>query len=210
MPEMYQPGWEADFERELGSELHRLLDPISARPIPARRSMPVGGSLKKVLGGAGAAIGVKVLTGFAVAAAAATFAVAAGEVAKTGSVNPLNWGQQVKQQVADCKASAARLGAHAIGQCVAPSAQKSGEAVSDSPKTTGGPVSSEKTDTGNTDTGKTDTGTTETGSGDGKDKSKSNGQGSDKQPGGGSPIATAGEPTDPPMVVVRAPIPPQE
>ena len=88
--------------------------------------------MKKLLGGAGAAIGVKILTGIAVAAAATTFAVAATEVAITGSVNPTNWGQQVKQQVADCKASAARLGVHGIGQCVASFARQHGDAVSDS------------------------------------------------------------------------------
>lgn len=90
--------------------------------------------MKKLLGGAGAAIGVKILTGFAVAATAATFAVAATEVATTGSINPLNWGQQVKQQVADCKASAARLGVHGIGQCVSQFANQHGKDVSDAHK----------------------------------------------------------------------------
>ena len=74
--------------------------------------------MKKLLGGAGAAIGVKILTGIAVAAAATTFAVAATEVAITGSANPTNWGHQVVTQVNACKASAARLGVHGIGQCV--------------------------------------------------------------------------------------------
>lgn len=74
--------------------------------------------MKKLLGGAGAAISVKILTGIAVAAAATTFAVAATEVAITGSVNPGNWGSQVVTQVNACKASAARLGVHGIGQCV--------------------------------------------------------------------------------------------
>lgn len=91
--------------------------------------------MKKLLGGAGAAIGLKVLSGFAVAAAAATIAVAATEVATTGSLNPLNWGQQVTQQVTDCKASAARLGVHGIGQCVASFARTHGKAVSDSHNT---------------------------------------------------------------------------
>ena len=86
--------------------------------------------MKKLLGGAGAAVGLKVLTGFAVAAAAATFAVAATEVATTGSLNPLNWGQQVTQQVNACKASAERLGVHGIGQCVASFARTHGKAVS--------------------------------------------------------------------------------
>jgi hypothetical protein len=43
---------------------------------------------------------------------------AATEVAITGSLNPTNWGQQVTQQVGTCKASAAALGLHGIGECV--------------------------------------------------------------------------------------------
>lgn len=87
--------------------------------------------MKRLLGGAGAAIGVKILTGIAVAAAATTFAVAATEVAITGSVNPTNWGQQVTTQVNACKASAERLGVHGIGQCVASFARTHGDTVSD-------------------------------------------------------------------------------
>lgn len=94
--------------------------------------------MKKLLGGAGAAIGLKIATGFAVAAMAATAAVAATEVANTGSLNPLNWGQQVKQQVADCKASAERLGVHGIGQCVSQFANQHGKDVSDAHKATKG------------------------------------------------------------------------
>lgn len=93
--------------------------------------------MKKLLGGAGAAIGLKVLSGFAVAAAAATIAVAATEVATTGSLNPLNWGQQVTQQVNACKASAERLGVHGIGQCVASFARTHGKEVSASHKPEG-------------------------------------------------------------------------
>ena len=90
--------------------------------------------MKMLLGGAGAAIGLKIATGFAVAAMAATAAVAATEVAITGSMNPANWGQQVTQQAADCKASAARLGVHGIGQCVSQFANQHGKAVSDAHK----------------------------------------------------------------------------
>jgi len=88
--------------------------------------------MKKLLGGARAAIGVKILTGIAVAAAATTFAVAATEVAATGSANPTNWGSQVVTQVNACKASAERLGVHGIGQCVASFARTHGDTVSDS------------------------------------------------------------------------------
>jgi hypothetical protein len=178
-----------DFERELEYELHRILDPMTARPIPALRVTTSGGRMKKLLGGAGAAIGVKILTGFAVAAAAATLAVAATEVATTGSVNPLNWGQQVKQQVADCKASAARLGVHGIGQCVASFARQHGDAVSDSHS------NKDKNANGN-------------GNANGKDKSKTHGQSSDRSQGSRPSITTAGEPTDP-AVAVHTSIPPQ-
>jgi hypothetical protein len=107
-----------DFESELERELHRILDPIAAAPIPFRRAPLSGGIMKRLLGGAGAALGAKLLTGIAVAAAAVVVAGAATEVAVTGSLNPTNWGQQVKTQVGACKASAARLGVHAIGECV--------------------------------------------------------------------------------------------
>jgi len=119
--------------------------------------------MKKLLGGAGAAIGVKILTGLAVAAAAATIAAAATEVAITGSVNPANWGQQVRQQVDACKASAERLGVHGIGQCVASFARQHGDAVSDSKS------KKDKTDKSN--------------NGNGNDKSKAHGQGSEKSQG---------------------------
>ena len=152
--------------------------------------------MKKLLGGAGAAIGVKILTGFAVAAAAATFAVAATEVAITGSVNPANWGQQVKTQVDACKASAARLGVHGIGQCVASFARTHGDTVSD------GHAKNDKTKTGVTGNGSPNP------NANAKGKGKTHG-GSGKSEGSGTSPATAGEPTDPAVVVTHAPIPPQ-
>ncbi len=105
-----------DFERELERELHRVLDPIAASPIPLRRATS-GAFSKRLLGGAGAALGLKLATGFAVAAFAAAGAVATTEVAITGSLNPADWGQQVKTTVADCKAKLA-AGQHGIGDCV--------------------------------------------------------------------------------------------
>jgi hypothetical protein len=185
------------FERELEHELHRILDPMTAGSIPVRRSMQPGGSMRKLLGGAGAAIGVKILTGIAVAAAATTFAVAASEVAITGSINPANWGQQVKQQVSDCKASAARLGVHGIGQCVASFARQNGDTTSDSH------AKNDKTKTGVTGNGSPNP------NANAKNKGKNNGQGNDKSQGSRPSIATAGEPTDPAVVVTHAPIPPQ-
>jgi hypothetical protein len=142
-----------NFEREMEHELHRILDPMTAGPIPFRRPMQPGGSMKKLLGGAGAAIGVKILTGIAVAAAATTFAVAATEVAITGSVNPANWGTQVTNQVDACKASAARLGVHGIGQCVASFARTHGDTTSDSNGNTDKTGKPTKTKTGVTGNG---------------------------------------------------------
>ena len=132
--------------------------------------------MKRLLGGAGAALGVKVLTGFAVAAAAATFAVAATEVAITGSINPLNWGQQVTQQVDACKASAVRLGVHGIGQCVSSFARQHGAAASDD--------KSKKDKTGVTGNGSPNPNANA--------KNKSHGQPKGSRPA----IATADEPTE--------------
>jgi hypothetical protein len=80
-------------------------------------------------GGAGTALAAKIVTGFAAAALAATAAGAVTEVAMTGSVNPENWGQQVKQQVATCKAEL-KTGQHGIGDCVSAFAKQHGKTVS--------------------------------------------------------------------------------
>src|SRR5713226_3767040 len=95
-----------DFERELERELHRVLDPIAAAPIPFRRA-PSGALARRLLGGAGVALGLKLATGVAIAAFAAAAIGATTEVAVTGSLNPADWGQQVKTTVADCKAKLA-------------------------------------------------------------------------------------------------------
>ena len=130
--------------------------------------------MKRLLGGAGAALGLKIATGFAVAALAATAAVAATEVAITGSINPANWGQQVKEDVSDCKASAARLGVHGIGTCVSSIARQHGDAASDSNKDSGSdkPKAKAKDKTDQTKD---------------KDKTKTSGQGSDKNQNSGQP-----------------------
>ena len=90
--------------------------------------------MKRILGGAGAAIAVKAVTGFAVAALAATAAGAATEVAITGSVNPAVWGQQVKETVATCKDSLRASGTRGIGQCVSAFAKQHGKTVSNEHK----------------------------------------------------------------------------
>jgi hypothetical protein len=85
--------------------------------------------LRKLLSGAGAALVVKALTGFAVAALAATVAGAAAEATITGSLNPSDWGQQVRHQVAVCKAEL-ETGQHGIGACVSAFAKQHGQLVS--------------------------------------------------------------------------------
>jgi hypothetical protein len=90
----------SDFDQDLETELHRMLDPLRSGPTPSWSvTASSGGNVKKLLGGAGAALGVKLLTGFAVAAGAATIAVAAAEVAITGSARS-SGGQHVTHQVA--------------------------------------------------------------------------------------------------------------
>lgn len=120
----------SDFEREIEQELHRVLDPSVAGSIPAWRVPSPRSFTKRLLSGAGAALGVKVLTGLAVAAAAATIAGAATETAITGSVSPTVWGQQVKMQVDACKDKLSD-GQHGIGECVSEFAKKHGETESD-------------------------------------------------------------------------------
>src|SRR5437867_11782647 len=91
----------SDLEREIELELRRLLDPVSGTPIPARRTVQSRSTrMRALLGGAGTALSLKLLTGVAVAAAAVTVAGAT----TTGSLDPTVWGQQVKARVADCKA----------------------------------------------------------------------------------------------------------
>ncbi|MFI5283410.1 MAG: hypothetical protein ACHQ0J_09805 [Candidatus Dormibacterales bacterium] len=53
----------------------------------------------------------------------------AGEATITGSINPVNWGQQVQQQVEQCKAALAP-GMHGIGSCVSSFARQHGALVS--------------------------------------------------------------------------------
>jgi hypothetical protein len=86
---------------------------------------------KRILGGAGVAVGFKVLTGIALAAAAATIAGAATETVITGSVNPSVWGQQVRESVEACKQTVAATGQHGIGGCVSNFATKHGDTSSD-------------------------------------------------------------------------------
>ena len=115
-----------EIERELEDTLHRVLDPMAARPIPPRRELDSGRAVRTVAGGAGAALAVKLLTG--VAAAAALVTVAAG--ATTGSLNPADWGQQVSATVETCKDNLSTEGTHGIGACVSAFANQHGKVVS--------------------------------------------------------------------------------
>jgi len=164
---------DANFEREIELELHRVLDPISAEPIPMRNRVLSGGIMKRLLGGAGAAIAAKAVTGFAVAALAASAAGAATEVAVTGSLNPADWGQQVKQAVATCKDTLRASGTRGIGKCVSAFASQHGKLVSGEHK-----ASNARENHGN-------------GNGNGKDKDKGNkggnGNGNGNGNGGGQP-----------------------
>ena len=73
---------------------------------------------------------------FALAALASTAAGAATEAAITGSVNPADWGQQVRQQVVACKA-ALETDQHGIGACVSAFAKQHGQLVSDQHRASG-------------------------------------------------------------------------
>lgn len=86
--------------------------------------------MKRLMSGAGAALAAKIVTGFAVAAIASTAAVAATEISLTGSANPANWGQQVKQTVETCKDTLRASGTRGIGQCVSAFANQHGKTES--------------------------------------------------------------------------------
>ena len=86
--------------------------------------------MKGLLSGGVSALVVKATTGFAVAVVAILAAAAVTEAAITGSADPSNWGQQVRQQVIACKA-ALKTGEHGIGQCVSAFAKQHGDTVSD-------------------------------------------------------------------------------
>ena len=115
----------SDIEHELESELHSVLDPLEALPVPARRKAPSRTTRTRALvGGAGAALTFKLLSGAVAAAAAVTVAGAA----TTGSFNPGDWGTVVTRAVSDCKAKLTD-GQHGIGDCVSDIASTHGQAV---------------------------------------------------------------------------------
>jgi hypothetical protein len=89
-------GGPADFDRELEGQLHKVLDPMVEGTIPLRHAPPRRGFLYRLVGGAGAALAAKTVTGIAIAALAAG---AATEVVITHSLNPSTWAQQTLQVV---------------------------------------------------------------------------------------------------------------
>jgi len=120
----------SDFDRDIESELSRVLGPVDRASIPAWRAPASGGIVKRLFGGVGAALGAKLLTGFAVAALAVAGAGVTTEVATTGSLNPSDWGKQVVQQVQTCKDTLRASGVRGIGQCVSAFAKQHGKIVS--------------------------------------------------------------------------------
>ena len=134
--------------------------------------------MKRLVGGAGAAIGLKVLTGFAVAAFAAVAAGAATEVAVTGSLNPADWGQQVTQTVQTCKDTLRASGTRGIGPCVSAIAKQHGEQVSDSHQASKARENSGK------DNGKGDGKGHDKGNGSGNSIGNGNGNGNGHKPSG--------------------------
>jgi hypothetical protein len=70
-------------------------------------------SMSKFLGGSAAAVAVKIVTGFAIAAAAS---VVAAEVAVTGSANPADWGRHVSHKVTLAPATGPATGPAASAQ----------------------------------------------------------------------------------------------
>ena len=120
----------SDFDRDIESELSRVLGPVDRASIPAWRAPASGGLMKRLFGGVGAALGAKLLTGFAVAALAVAGAGVTTEVATTGSLNPSDWGKQVVQQVQTCKDTLRASGVRGIGQCVSAFAKQHGKIVS--------------------------------------------------------------------------------
>ena len=115
----------SDFEREIEFELHRMLDSMDREPIPSRRLVQSRATRTRALvGGAGAALATKLVSGVAVAAAAVTVAGAT----TTGSLDPTVWGQQVSERVQQCK-DTLEDGKHGIGDCVSAFAKTHGQGV---------------------------------------------------------------------------------
>lgn len=121
------------FDQWLGQQLQQHASAHSApSPMPAQAryhaSYIKGGVHVPVLAKVAAVLTTKaaIAVTFGVLAAAA----AAGEAVVTGSINPVDWGQQVVQQVEKCK-DAIAPGSHGIGECVSSFASQHGNKAGD-------------------------------------------------------------------------------
>jgi hypothetical protein len=123
-------GFDRWLEQQLQNEAAGAKGPS---PAPAQATYHAaylqGGLHMSVLAKVAALVSVKGAIGVAAAMIAVAAAGAATEATVTGSANPNDWGQQVVQQVAKCKA-ALTPGSHGIGQCVSAFAKQHGPQVS--------------------------------------------------------------------------------
>jgi hypothetical protein len=179
-----------DLERDLEQELHRVLDRVSGIPIPPRRTGHARVSVRALVGGAGAAFTVKLLTGVAMAAAAVTVVGAA----TTGSLNPVVWGQTVSEKVESCKAQLAG-GQHGIGDCVSEAASQHGAAVASAARHHGNGNGKDSGNGNGTTSGNGSSNSNGSGNGNGKDKSKDHSPGPKAQSTSTSTVDP--EPKDP-------------
>jgi hypothetical protein len=139
-------------------------------------------------------LSLKLLTGVAAAAAAVVVAGAATEIAVTGSLNPVNWGQSVQQQVTDCKAAALAAGQHGIGECVSDFA--SSKARQNQVKDNG------KDKTTNNGKGNGNGNGNGNSNGNGKDKTKTTGNGNGNGNGNGHKPSNPGAGSESSMLLV--------
>jgi len=149
--------------------------------------------MKRLLGGVGAALSLKLLTGVAVAAAAVVVAGAATEVAVTGSLNPTTWGEHVTQAVQSCKDTLRASGTRGIGQCVSAVANQHGKQVSDSHKASNARDNGKDNGKGNGNGN---------GNGNGKDKTKTTGNGNGNGNGNGHKPSGTGTSTESSLLLV--------
>lgn len=85
-----------DFDQHLEDDLKVLFDPYAAGTIPAWREPARARRFLPLAGGAGAAVGAKIVAGLAVVVLAAG---ATTEIVITHSANPADWARNVQQQV---------------------------------------------------------------------------------------------------------------
>ena len=121
-------GFDQWLEQQLQTEAARADGPS---PVPAQAEYHAaylqGGLHMSFFAHAASVVSAKGAIGLTVAALAVGGAGA--EAAITDSANPGDWGQQVVQQVSQCK-DALAPGSHGIGQCVSTFAKQHGKQVS--------------------------------------------------------------------------------